>query len=265
MFRDAGMDPTEHPMNKEEMQIVAKAFAVLPPLHQRVLEQHLRSISFLDNMPNTALTSPVTKDEGTDLFHITFRAGILHQTISEWATEKERTCFEKGDSTTSVSIHAGLMSALTYVLLHESTHVVDGSTGLLKVDTIEGKPKPNAFTLNFTNGVWQSANVHDRLYQDPLLLQSRFRPGGRRFVPAEALTVYAALAKTPFASLYSMASWHEDLAELLTIYHLTEKYKQPFRVSVSCKGREIAHYEPMRSALVRQRIKVLQRFYSKKA
>lgn len=131
MFRDAAMSPSEHTLTKEEMSIVASAVAALPPLHQRVLKQHLKSISFLDNMPNTALTAPITSDDDSiKLFHITFRAGILHQTISEWVTEKERTCFSGGDSTISVGIEAGFLNALTYVLLHEGTHVVDGSTQL---------------------------------------------------------------------------------------------------------------------------------------
>ena len=105
MFREAGMSPTEHQLTKEEVSIVASAFAVLPPLHQRVLKQHLKSISFLDNMPNTALTSLITDKENVNLYHITFRAGILHQTVSDWVTEKERKCFT-ADPSISVTIQA---------------------------------------------------------------------------------------------------------------------------------------------------------------
>jgi hypothetical protein len=55
MFEDAGMSPRQHQLSSAELLKVEKAFAILPPLHQRVLKEHLRSISFLDNMPNTAL------------------------------------------------------------------------------------------------------------------------------------------------------------------------------------------------------------------
>lgn len=257
MFVEAGMSPTEHPLTKEEIRIVSKAFDALPPLHQRVLKQHLKSISFLDNMPNTALTSPVTKDEGFKLYHITFRAGVLHQTISEWVTEKERTCFAGGDSTISVSIQAGMLSALTYIMLHEGTHVVDGSLHLISADTL-----PNVFTASFSKNVWKNINTHDWPVRDSIVLKSQFRRDGRRFLKTEASRVYTALSQTPFVSLYSTASWHEDLAELLTIYHLTHMLKQPFRVVVKHNGKEVHSFEPMNSDTIKKRIELLQQFYA---
>ena len=262
-FREAGMSPTEHPLTGEEQKIVSEAFNALPPLHRQVLKQHLKSISFLDNMPNTALTSPVTKDEDAfKLYHITFRAGILHQTISDWVTEKERGCFVKGDSAATVSIQAGILSALTYVMLHEGTHVVDGSLGIIAADTVAGITKQNAFTKEFAQGLWKDINRHAWLFPDSILTKSRFRPGGRPFPAADATRVYAALSQTPFVSLYGMASWHEDLAELFTIYHLTHTLKQPFRLVVKQYGKEIFSYEPMKAPLVKKRSRLLRRFYA---
>ena len=263
MFIDAGISPTEHKLSTKEINIISQAFATLPPLHQQVLRQHLKSVSFLDNMPNTALTSPVTNNNGANLYHITFRAGILRQTISDWVTEKERTCYSGGDSTISVSIQAGLLSALTYVLLHESTHVLDGALQLMSTDTIAGKPRLSKFTAGFSKGIWKNSNKHYWLFKDSTVVKNRFRPGGRLFVPNEATKVYEGLSQTPFVSLYSTASWHEDLAELLTVYHLTKRYKQPFRIVVRQYGKEIFQYEPMKSALVLKRISLLNCFYTK--
>jgi hypothetical protein len=262
MFREAGMSPTEHELTKEEEKIVASAFAALPPLHQRVLKQHLKSISFLDNMPNTALTSPITDKENINLYHITFRAGILHQTISEWVTEKERKCYT-ADPPISISVQAGLLSALTYVLLHEGTHVVDGSIHLISVDTIAGKPQMNAFVRDFSEGVWHNINIHSWPFTDSIVVTSIFRPGGRRYLPAEATQVYGELIRTPFVSLYSTASWHEDLAELVTVYHLTKVLKQPFRIQIEKEGKVLQDFEPMRSETVQKRLRLLQQFYDK--
>ena len=47
----------------------------------------------------------------------------------------------------------------------------------------------------------------------------------------------------PLASLYAMASWFEDLAELVTIYHLTQKMNQPFRVVVRKNNLEVIRFE----------------------
>lgn len=261
-FREAGMSPTEHHLTKEERNIIVTAFNALPPLHQKVLKQHLKSISFQDNMPNTALTSPVTEGEGINLYHITFRAGVLHQTISEWVTEKERTCFAGGDTSITVSVEAGMLSALTYIMLHEGTHVVDGSLHLIAADTVAGQPVPNAFTKNFAQGIWKDINTHEWPVADSIVLKSRFRPGGRRFLTTEAIKVYTSLNQTPFVSLYSTASRHEDLAELLTVYHLTHTLKQPFHILVKQNGNEIYSYEPMNSVIVKKRIKLIKRFYT---
>jgi hypothetical protein len=40
-----------------------------------------------------------------------------------------------------------------------------------------------------------------------------------------------------------MASWFEDLAELVTIYHLTQKMNQPFRVVVKKNNLEVIRFE----------------------
>ena len=261
IFRQAGMSPTDHKMTSDEMRILSEAIAVLPPLHRHVLKQHLKSISFVDNMPNTAITAPVTEDSATKLYHIAFRAGILHQTISEWVTEKEISCYTRRDSTFSVSINAGLMSALTYLLLHEGTHVVDGSLGLLSTDTIAGRPVHNQFRANFSKNTWSDMRTHIWPFPDSLVVKNIFRPRGRRFDLTEAERVYMGLSQTTFISLYGSASWHEDLAELLTIYHLTKMRNQPFQVIVRKNGNEIFRYEPVSSPAVMRRFPQLDFFY----
>ncbi len=261
-FKEAGMSPTEHELTNEERDVISKAIAVLPPLHQRILKQHLKSMSFLDNMPNTALTSPVVVKRGINLFHITFRAGVLHQSITDWVNEKERTCFSGGDSTISISIQAGLLSAFTYILLHEGTHIVDGSLHLNAVDTIKGKPQPNWFIAGFSKHIWKNYNTPAWPFPDSITIKSRFRPGGRLYITNEAARVYEGLSKTPFVSLYSTASWHEDLAELLTIYHLTRRLNQPFRIVVAKDGKGTFSYEPMKSATVQSRVALLSYFYA---
>jgi hypothetical protein len=91
---DGGAAPTAHALTRAERRRLSAAFAALPPLHRRVLGQRLRSISFLDGMPNTALTSTVNPDEPCRLFDITIRAAILQEDVSQWMTWKERTCYE---------------------------------------------------------------------------------------------------------------------------------------------------------------------------
>ncbi|MPR35939.1 hypothetical protein GBK04_21955 [Cytophagaceae bacterium SJW1-29] len=259
-FREAGMKPVNHELTPAEKQKVLHAFALLPPLHQRILNQHLQSISFMDNMPNTALTSPVDSAGGPKMFNITFRAGLLEETISEWATWKETTCFTPAaDSSYEVRVEGGTLDAIVYVLMHEATHIVDAV-----MDITPHPAERNAIVepTPFTKGIWRKMNVPAEPYLDSLLEQTRFRSG--KTVPISlAPEVYQKLAQTPYPSLYAMAAWFEDIAELATIYHLTAKLNQPFYVVVTKDKVEVTRFEPMKNGLVKPRLDQLASFYAR--
>ncbi|QEH39086.1 hypothetical protein OJF2_76980 [Aquisphaera giovannonii] len=262
MFDEAGAPaPRAHELTEAERRKLRAAFEALPPLHRRILGERLRTVSFLDGMPNTALTSAVNADEPYRLFDITIRAGILGETASEWLTWKERTCFDVGDSPLSVSVEAGGLDAVAYVLLHEATHVVDDCLRLTPEGAAErrgaGEPRPTAFT----EGVWADRLTPSPPYRDPLLDRTRYRPGGRVLPIGQAEALYAALRRTPFASLYGSANCHDDLAEYVALYHLTEVLGQPYRIVLRERDRPILAYEPFKSDLVRGRAGQMKRFY----
>jgi hypothetical protein len=256
MFTDAGMTPTPHPLTAAERRKVSEAFAALPPLHRRILQDRLRRLSFLDGMPNTALTSTVNLDEPYQVFDITIRAGVLGETVSEFLTQKEQTCFDPAGSSLSVAIDAGTRDAILYVLVHEATHIVDAS---LQLSPSGGSTE--ASSTPFTRDTWTDRTTLSLQYQAQVLDHTRFRGAGEPLPIDRAEEVYAALRRTPFASLYSTSSWHEDLAEAVALYHLTERLKQPYRIVIRDAGRPIIAYEPMKSDLVRSRLGYLARFY----
>ena len=111
------------------------------------------------------------------------------------------------------------MDAILYVLMHEATHVVDAvreiTPSFAQKDSVV---KPTSFTKD----VWRTRNVPEERYIDSLLEKTRFR-SGQPMAISLAPAVYHQLSKTPFPSLYGMAAWSEDLAELATIYHLTTR------------------------------------------
>ncbi|WP_020596455.1 hypothetical protein [Spirosoma panaciterrae] len=259
MFRDAGMQPVNRVLTPGQKEKVRHAFERLPPLHQRLLTAHLQSISFMDNMPNTALTSLLDSGNGPNMFNITFRAGLLDETISEWATWKENTCFEPvGNVRYSVRVEGGNLDAILYVLMHEATHIVDAVLNITPhVVEAQSVVKPT----RFTRGVWRKMNVPDDTYLDSLLEKTRFR-SGKLLSISVAPAVYRKLSQTPYPSLYAMAAWSEDIAELATIYHLTTQLNQPFYVVVTKDQVELARFEPMKNALVNQRLKQLSVFYA---
>lgn len=257
-FIEAGMQPTNHELTVAEQAKVNKAFSILPPLHKKILKEHLLSISFMDNMPNTALTSPLETANSTKQFNITFRAGILNETISEWATWKEKSAFDNSvNHNMEIQIEAGQLDAIQYVLLHETTHVVDAVLGFtphaVEVDSLVAHTE-------LTKNLWLLFNKPTSQFTNPTLEKTRFRSGKIQPITS-ASEIYNALKATPFTSLYGMASWYEDAAELISIYHLTQKMNQPFTVYVKEKGKVISRFEPMTNKLVKQRAKKLHFLY----
>ena len=258
-FFEAGMQPTNHELTAAEQVKLEKAFSILPALYKKVLKDHLSSISFMDNMPNTALTSPVQTTDSIRHFNITFRAGIFNETISEWATRKEKSAFNNlANENMEIQIDAGKLDAIQYVLLHEATHVVDAVLGLtFPGDVTDSLVMPTAFTKD----IWRLFNKPTEQFTNPILEEVRFRSGKVQPITS-APAVYQALKQTPFSSLYAMASCYEDAAELITIYHLTQKLNQRFLILVRDSGRVLARFEPMKNKLVKQRIRKLHFLYS---
>ena len=258
MFADAGMPaPSAHALTAAERTSLARAFTILPPVHQRVLRERLRRISFLDGMPNTALTSMVDPDAATPVFDLTIRAGVLHESVSEFLTNKERTCFDFSGSTRTVVVEAGALDAIVYVLLHEATHMVDGALGLTPVEG--SSPAADADLL--TTGVWTDRPTVASAHANPLLDELVYRRGGRPIPVSDAHKMYGALQQTPFVSLYASSNWHDDVAELVAWHHLTSRMGQPYRIVVRERDQEVLVYEPMASPLVQHRLRLLTPMY----
>ena len=258
MFADAGMPtPRAHVLTDGERQSLNRAFAALPPKHQRVLRERLRRISILDGMPNTALTSTVDTEAGTPLYDLTIRAGVLQESVSEFLTAKERTCFDFTGSSRTVVVEAGTLDAIVYVLLHEATHMVDGAMGLT--------PRPDPIAAGnaqvLTTGVWTDRLTVASPYASLLLDGLTYRRGGRPVPASDAEEVYGALRRTPFASLYGSSNWHDDVAELAAWHHLTSRMGQPYRIVVREGSKDVFAYEPMASALVQSRLPLLDPLY----
>lgn len=258
-FRSAGMNPVNHSLTASEKQKVEQVFSQLPALHVRILKEHLHSISFMDNMPNTALTSPVETDAGGKMYNIVIRAEILNETISQWATWKENSYYENSEELPyEVVVEAGYLDAVLYVLLHEASHVVDEVLNI--TPHFDADNNLISSTTNFVEGIWSEFNVPRDELLSPILKETRFRSGKIMSISA-TIDVYKALTDTPFVSLYSMASWFEDLAEAVTIYHLTVKMKQPYKIKVKHNNELHVVYEPLMNSRVKERLNQLKIFY----
>lgn len=257
-FVDAGIPaPTRHTLTATERRKVFDALDALPPLPSRALAQHLRSISFLDGLPGNGLTIADGAPPNA-VYDIVIRGGILNETVSEFLTRKENSCYISSGSPLTLSIDGGNLDAIIYVMLHESVHIVDGSTR----STITAAPRisPATSAVQLTSGIWNDAHTIGTAYRSPLFDDTCFRTG--KPVPIKkAEDTYRALARTPFASLYGTSNWYDDVAELVTWYHLTQKLHQPYRITIRNGNTPVYSLQPMNSKLVASRFADLAPIY----
>lgn len=231
-----------HRVTATQMDRVDRALASLPALHRRVLQRHLRHLSFID-VPvgaGSGLTARIS-DGDFPLFDLTLRAGILDERLSEFLTTKERTVFSPDGSGTTVSVEAPT-DALTYVLLHEATHIVDQALGLT-----------TGLGARFTRGIWLDRRELDAPWAASPIAGTAFRRAPR--VPvSSAPSLYRALSGSPFASLYATAAAPEDFAELVAWRQLSLRAPQPLRIRVrDSSGALLYQLEPLRNARLARR------------
>ena len=261
LFAETTTQPTSYVLSDADRRQISAAFAALPPLHRRVLQERLRSLVFFEGVAQTGLALPLERDAPYPLFDIAIRATVLRQTLSELATTQDRRHFVEAGSTARVSIETGGANALLFVLLHEATHVVDRVLALSPRIDADGRAVAGVASTPFTGGIWVDWQTHEPAIGHGALDAIRLHPG-KRAPMAHAADVYTALSGTPFASLYGSANWSEDLAELVAWHHLTEKLGYPYRIAIRDGDRTTFSYEPMHAPLVRARFGQLARFYA---
>jgi hypothetical protein len=250
-FKRAGADQVRpHLLTAQERAKVEAALTSLPELHRRVLEKKLHSLAFVDGIPGegTGLTSP---DAKTGRYDITLRASLLDETLSKFLTTKERRVFSPDGSQMTVSVTGAGVDALTYVLLHEATHVVDKSCG------ITAKPG-NVFDA----GIWVSDREMVPSLSNSMAAATYFR-GKPLMAVGKAERVYDALALTPFVSLYATASAAEDLAELVAWHEVLLQHHGDLTIELQdAHGEVVRRWSPLTFAGVQGRFAAVDRLLS---
>ncbi len=250
IFSGAGASAISvHKLTPEELAMVNRALARLPRLHRDLLQRHLRRLSFLDLQPGSgsALTSRVGLDETSLQFDITLRASLLEESLTAFLNTKEARLFEDDGSGFGVAFDAGESDALTYILLHEASHVVDQVLGL--TDNAAGP---------FRAGIWNDLRALSQPHASSLAARTPFRRESAvplRYSPA----FYESLRKSPFVSFYASAAAPEDLAELFAWQQLASRFDQSLTLTIRDRGgATLYRYDPLESPKVQSRFVEVQ-------
>lgn len=237
-----------HQLSDREWALVERAFADLPPLYQRILSQRLGRLSFIDapSSAGTALTRRYDGQNGEQFFDITIRADVLEMSLTGFLQGKEERLFADDRSGYTLRISAGKMPALTYLLLHEATHVLDQTFG------ISSDARPFA-------SLWKDYRTLSEPYASGPIGVSAYRRGPQ-LPRGEMPALYRAFTRSPFVSLYSTASAGEDFAELAAWRILSRDFHVPLSLQVrDAKGNTVLTVTPLASPAVQSRLDYVQR------
>ena len=113
--------PTE-----SDMETIGKSFSLLPKLHKQILQDRLISIYFIDNFLGSGLADIVLSENDEMYAFLVFNASVLKTSLSELITYKENTYFIQNEPSIQIEIELSEeIPGLLYIMLHESTHIVD--------------------------------------------------------------------------------------------------------------------------------------------
>lgn len=242
--------PTRHPLSQEERTRVLADLSMLPSFERRALQSHVRSISFVDGLTGNGTTIQDSTDTATTV-DIVIHPIVLTETVSQFLTRKERSCYQPSETHLDLSVNAGSLDAILYVLLHEAMHVVD-----IRDHASTTQDSPPALAADY----WKDLRTRRAPYDSGLLGKTCFFsrwPLSTDIAPA----TYQALGQSPFVSLYATTDSLDDSAELVAMYHLTQVLHQPYNIVLRREQQTIVSLSPMDSPLVKARFPAVNALY----
>ncbi|MFC1583370.1 hypothetical protein ACFL4U_01680 [Candidatus Neomarinimicrobiota bacterium] len=266
-----GRQYTPYFPSDEEMQQIAIAFELLPPLHRKILRERLVELCFLQDFSSSGWTDWLIDNQGDIYCAMALKRSTLETSLNEWLTSRAGTCFFPDSSGLDLCIDVGTgYTGFLGILLHETTHIVDyvlnitpfvePSTYALAVKQEREFPESYPFVENIWEGPYAPLAEADLALGDSITFYGT--AGGPKLGFSSAPELYTQLTNSQFVSLYASTNWADDLAELALFYHLTEKLRQPYTVSIM-QGNEVStSFQPLDNPRVRKRLPLLEMFYS---
>lgn len=248
----------------EDTKKIVAAIHAIPDSQRSVLDRRLVGIYFVENFSAGGYSDYLFNKGGNLYTILVLNPAILRTGISKWVTDKELSAFRKDrtDIDMTVECGEGEMTALVYILLHESAHNMDyvsGCTPYVEKDlAASGKPLDAS---SFTGTAWVDYDRPLAAYDFPQRGKLGFYGAAKDSgIPRSELPkLYRSLASTPFTNLYASQNWAEDFAETAAFSSLARIIGSPCMIRVRGEGADLFEVSTTAREPVARRLPLLYR------
>jgi hypothetical protein len=231
-----------------ERALFAEYYATLPQAFKAAMDSRLLGVYFIENFEGGGMSDYVFRGDGSMLTTLILNRQVLESSLQDWIQYRDGSpYFDDGHGVELRSRveGGGAYKGLIQTLTHEAAHLYDYVEHATPyVEPHLASPSDGPSSKDFTRGAWAGYSRPEPAFSIPRLAETAAYGLGKRLPISVAAEQYAALAKTPYASLYGAGSWAEDFAESSAWTWLDERLGIAYSVSVLRGGTEIARFAP---------------------
>jgi hypothetical protein len=256
---DNRADYRPYKLTPAEFKLFADDLALLPGIHRSAMQKRLAGIYFVENLSSGGYSDFVRGGDGKIYTVLVLNPSLLKTTISEWIKIKELSAFLEDREDISIRVDCGEKgrSALLYLLLHESAHLLDYvaiCTPYVEKE-LAGSGRGLA-QVPFVSVAWQDYHQPKPQFDfyQRSVLSFYGNDNSRKLSRSSLPDLYRNLAATPFNILYASQNWAEDFAETAAFSALKSITGKSCLITVDGPGANHFHFSVLERPAVSVRL-----------
>jgi hypothetical protein len=235
--------PKKPEIDHEFLSDIVNAFAELPEVVMKSMNQHVVALFLVEELGGTAYGELLRDFDNNKLGFIVLDVSSLNRKANEWISWRANSPFVmKGRYIIEAEIEKKISddrkAAIQYILLHEVGHLIGVAKGAHPNWITGGHPQKWPFTklswITMERGLIGKSK-YDEIFTNRNKL--KFYAFQNASLTSEDIgETYDQLLKTDFVSLYASTNMYDDFAETYAMYVHVVLQNRPFKIKIIKEG-----------------------------